>query len=690
MSMPASPNNSALARLLSPKSIVFIGGAEAEVALQGTLSLGFPGKIYAVHPKRDALADIPTVPTLDDLPEKPEAAFIAIRREPSIEAVRTLAAMGTAGAVVYASGFGEVGGEGPQLQAELIEAAGDMAIIGPNCYGFVSYLDRLAAWPDIYGGGPVESGVAIITQSGSIAGIMANLGRTLPYAGIYTLGNQAQVGMAELLSHLCEDERITAIGLHIEGLSDVVGFAESARKARNLQKPVIALKTGRSEAGARTTRSHTNSLSGADDLYDALFERFGIARLASLSAFLETLTLLHYGGPIPGHRIVTMSCSGGEAALAADLIEPMRLETPPFPEHSKQMMASVLNDYVQLENPLDYHTFIWGLREELTTCYAGGMSGGFDYAFLMMDCPASEDLDDSLWQPSIDAIIDAKKQTGARAALTVHYHESMSRVSELRLNAAGIPILRGLQDALDAVEAAGDIGANWALNEEPPSLITSAPVDANVVQLTEFEGKQFASSYGLQVPAGEVCSPCEADSAAARIGFPVTVKISSSELAHKTEAGGLALNLSSEAEVADAVKKMTPLGDQVLVEEMVQGAVCELIIGLKRDPQFGLALVIGAGGILTELLSDSATLILPTSRAEIERALGRLKIARLIDGYRGKSGDREAVIAAIEAVARLAAYNADTIEELDINPLLVLAPGQGAVAVDALIRIRQG
>ena len=179
-------------------------------------------------------------------------------------------------------------------------------------------------------------------------------------------------------------------------------------------------------------------------------------------------TLLHFGGPVPGHRIATLSCSGGEAALAADLIEPMRLETPPFPEPSKQMMASVLNDYVQLENPLDYHTFIWGQREQLTTCYAGALSGGFDYAFLMMDCPAAEGLDDALWDPSIDAIIDAKKQTGARAAIAIHYHESMKREAEQRLSEAGIPVLRGLEDALSAVEAAGDIGQNWAREEELP------------------------------------------------------------------------------------------------------------------------------------------------------------------------------------------------------------------------------
>ena len=173
------------------------------------------------------------------------------------------------------------------------------------------------------------------------------------------------------------------------------------------------------------------------------------------------------------------------------------------------------------------------------------------------------------------------------------------------------------------------------------------------------------------------------------VGFPVTLKVSSTSLAHKSDVGGLALNLQTRADTQEAAKRLGQLGDELLVEEMIQGAVCELIVGLKRDPQFGLALVLGAGGVLTELLADSATLILPASRVEIERALSGLRVARLIDGYRGKSGDRPALLDAIEAIAEFAADHADTIEELDVNPLLVLPPGKGVVVVDALLRIRE-
>ena len=682
-------NPSALARLLAPRSIVFIGGAEAEVALSGTLKLGFEGRIFAVHPKREHLAGVPTVPTLEDLPEVPEAAFIAVKREPTIELVRQLAERGTAGAVAYASGFAEVGEEGVKLQNELLHAAGPMALIGPNCYGIVNYLDRLSPWPDIFGGTAVDRGVAIITQSGSMALNFTLAAHRLPMGAMCALGNQAQIGMAEMLAHFAADQRITAIGLHIEGLTDVARFAEAAALARTLRKPIVALKTGRSEQGAKTTRSHTNSLSGADDLYSALFDRCGIARVTTMSAFTEALNLLHHGGPISGHNLLSMSCSGGEAALAADLCDPMRLNTPPLPEHSKKAMVKALNEFVQLENPLDYHTFIWGDEEKLTACYAGAMSGGFDASMLMIDTPNEPGLDRTSWTPSINAYINAAAETGCRAAVAIHLPESMPADLEAELSANGIAVLRGLQDALDAIQVAADIGVNWQRREPRPALDAAPMASRAERQLTEHEAKHRLAAHGVQVPGGEVCNQSQAADIAEAIGWPVTLKVSDTDLAHKSDVGGIVLNLRSRREVEDAAARLGQLGDSLLVEEMVSGAVCELIVGLKRDPQFGLALVIGAGGVLTELLADSATLLLPTNRAEIERALAGLRINRLIEGYRGKSGDRPALIEAIVAIAAFAGENRETIEELDVNPLLVLPPGQGVVAVDALLRIRE-
>ena len=255
------------------------------------------------------------------------------------------------------------------------------------------------------------------------------------------------------------------------------------------------------------------------------------------------------------------------------------------------------------------------------------------------------------------------------------------------LSSVGVAPMMGLDDALTAFEAAAAIGRNWARSDAPPQMLAPSVRGSGERSLSEYDAKQLLKTFGLTVPDGIVCKPADAVSAAESLGYPVTLKVSSADIAHKTEAGGVALNLKTAADVEAAAERMRKLAPDVLVERMVSGAVAELIIGLKNDPQFGLALVIGSGGILTELLRDSVTLLLPTSREEITRALKSLKVWKLVEGFRGKSGDQQAVIAAILAVADFAAAHRTKIEELDVNPLLVLS--NGAVAVDALIRMRR-
>jgi acetyl-CoA synthetase len=514
--------------------------------------------------------------------------------------------------------------------------------------------------------------------------------RAVPVAGIYSLGNQAGIDMAEMLSALAEDERITAVGLHIEGLKDIHAFAAAAVKAMAARKPVVALKTGRSEAGARVALTHTSSLAGADALYDAFFERTGIARVHSVSAFAETLKLLHHGGPLPGNRLVSMSCSGGEAALVADMAVGRQVTFPPFDPETRRRVAASLNEFVVVENPLDYHTFIWNQAEKLFAAYSAVLSGGFDCAMLVLDVPSTPAMDPKTWIVAAESYIRAAKAAGARAVTVSTLHESMPEEVAERLSAAGIAPLLGLEDAFSAFEAAAFIGEAWKRGPLVPALGPErADCGAPPETLTEHEAKMLLAGYGLAAPEGIVCGPAEAAATARRLGLPVAVKASGASILHKTEAGGVALNLRTEAEVAAAAERMAAIAEHVLVERMVEGSVCELIIGVKSDPQFGLALVIGAGGVLAELVRDTATLLLPTNREEIETALSRLKVARLIDGFRGRKGDREAVIAAVEAVARFAVDHTTTLEELDVNPLMVLEPGQGAVAADALIRMRR-
>jgi acetate---CoA ligase (ADP-forming) len=685
MSQPAP-----LSRLVWPKSLAFIGGTEAEIALVKTRALGFSGRLYAVNPRRPTLGGVACHPSIAELPEAPDAAFISVKREPTIAIVAELARRGGGGAVVYASGFAEVGGDGPQLQAELVRAAATMPIMGPNCYGYINFIGRTSLWPDEYGGEPRDRGVAIITQSGNIAINFTMTRRGLPLAAIFTLGNQAAIDIAALLDILADDERITAIGLHIEGLRDPAAFAAAMVKARNHRKPVIALKTGRSEQGARVTMSHTSSLAGSDALYDALFERYGLARVTTITEFVETLKFLHHGGALPGGRCVSMSCSGGEAALVADLALDRKLSFPPFAPETAAKVAATLNAYVAIDNPLDYHTFIWGDRDKLTATFAAVLAGGFDVGMLILDTPTGPGINTAGWLLATEAMIDAAARTGARSAVVASLPECLPETVAARLSASGIAPMAGLDDALAAFEAAATIGAAWARPAPPTKLSRPERLGHGGKPLTEYQAKMLLAAAGLDIPEGVIAAPLDAADAARRLGFPVVVKASSATLSHKTEAGGIAVNLTTPEEVRDSALRMRDLADEVLVEKMVAGAVCELIIGVKTDPQFGLALVIGAGGILTEFLKDAVTLLLPTSRQEIERALGGLRIAALIDGFRGRKGDRAAVIGAIEAVARFAQAHGPYIEELDVNPLMVLPPGQGAVAVDALLRLRTG
>jgi len=683
--MTASP----LARLLAPKSVAFIGGWEAETALRVTQQLGFEGSIHAIHPKRDHLNGVACLRSVSELPEVPDCAFIAVKRELAVEMIAQLSAMGCGGVVLYSSGFAELDDAGKALEADMLKAAGSMPVMGPNCYGYANALDKCSPWPDEHGMTPVGSGVVFITQSGNIACNFAMMKRHVPVAGLFTLGNQAGVGMSAMIEHLAVDPRVTAIGLHIEGLKDVAHFSRAALAARAARKPIVALKTGRSEQGAKVAMSHTNSLSGADDLYDAMFACYGIARVHSVSALCETLKFLHFGGAIADTRLVSMSCSGGEAALVSDMALTYPVSFPPFDATTRNNIAATLSEFVVVDNPLDYHTFIWNQHEKLAATFSATLAGGFDVAMLIIDVPDKPPMNPATWIVTVDGLIEAQKVTRARTVTVSSLHESMPADVAARLTAAGIAPMLGLDDAFTAFAAAAAIGLNWAQTHVPEPLAPGAATEGDFRSITEGDAKAMLAQHGLRVPKSAICPISKAGETAQAIGFPVVVKASSADLAHKTEAGGVALNLPDAAKAQAAADAMSAICSTVLIEEMVSGAVAELIIGVKRDPQFGLALVIGAGGILTELLADSATLLLPATPNEIRGALKGLKVHGLIEGYRGKSGDMAATLDAMEAIARFAIAHDTTIEELDVNPLMVLEPGKGAVAADALIRMRK-
>ena len=681
-----------LTRLLNPRSICAIGGREAARVVEQCRRMGFAGAVYPVHPARDEMAGLPCFRSVEDLPEPPDAAFVGVRRDRTVDVVRALAARGAGGAVCYASGFAETGEAGAALQAALVEAAGNMPILGPNCYGLVNYLDGAPLWPDQHGGVRRDGGVAILSQSSNLAITLTMNLRAVPIAAVVTLGNRARVGTADVLDTLLEDGRITAVGLLVESLEDAPALAAAARKAREKRIPLVACKLGRSEEGARLTMSHTASLAGSDESAGAFFRRTGIALAHSLPALLETLKLLHAGGPLGGREVASLSCSGGEAALMADAIKGRRLRARPLTRAERDRVGATLNDLVTVSNPLDYHTFIWGDAERLSATFAAMLGCGFDLGLLVIDPPRRDRCTDREWHITFDAFEAALCRTGARGCVLAALPESFPEALAEDLLARGIAPLAGVEEGLAAVEAAADIGEAWAggrIAFEGPRALTGGGL--REVVLTEREAKERLARAGLPVPPGELArSPEEAVAAAARVGTPVAVKAVGRGLVHKSEQGAVRLGLEAPAAVEAAARALLPLGECLLVEGMVGDGVAEVIVGVDRDPQVGLVLVIGSGGVLAELVGDRVVLLAPASREEIESAVSGLRAAALIEGFRGRpTGDRAALVDAVLAVQRFALDHADRLLELDLNPIIVRPAGRGVVAVDALMRLAE-
>ena len=695
-----------LARLFSPRSIAFVGGTIAAMAIRRSVEMGYRGEIWPVHPSRESIEGFKCYRSIEDLPGVPDAAHLGVNREQTIEIVSSLSRAGAGGCVCYAAGFAEMGEEGRALEQGLIDAAGDMPLIGPNTFGFLNFLDRCALWPYLFGCEPVQRGVALISQSGNIAmNLTMNL-RSVNFTHVIGTGNQSVLGAGDFMDALLDDDRVSAIGMYIEGIDDIDHFSRAAVRALEKGVPIVVMKVGKTEASARQSSSHTSSLTGSDTLHDALFKRLGVIRVHSLNRMLETLKMLDFAGPLTGRNVLSLSCSGGEASIMADLAEGFDLEMKPFSEQQMTDLNAQFENYVTVSNPFDYNTSIWGDGAAQQRCFTSAMSGDHDAAFLIYDHPSidAEEAADEVneWVVALDAFIAAHKSTGMPAFVVSTISELLPKHMRDHLVSNGVIPLQGFEDGLCAYSAAA---AYYAFRKEQSTEnMISRHFDGSGAEnrqgqvLDEWESKNRLRKFGLTTPVGELTSASEAAAAADRIGYPVVVKAVGESFLHKSDLGAVTLRLHSAMEVALAVEKMhhsfanqTVGSDQVvvehyLVEKMVTGAVAELIVGIKRDEQFGPALVIGAGGTLVELITDSVSLLLPTSRDAVAEAITSLLVSKLLSGFRGNpAGDVNAVIDAILSIADFADHHWDTLLELDVNPLMVLPEGQGAVAADALI-----
>ncbi len=655
-------------RLLRPASIAVVGGgAWCRAVLEQTRKIGFAGPVWHVHPTAEG-----AFATLDDLPGVPDAVYVGVNRQATIGVVAALRAMGAGGAVCFASGFKEAA-DGAGLHDALLAAAGDMPVLGPNCYGLLNALDRVALWPDQHGLEPVDRGVAIIAQSSNIAINLTMQRRGLPIAYAVTAGNQAQQGMAQIGTALLGDDRVTALGLYVESFGDVPGFEALAALAAELGKPIVALKVGQSDAAQRATVSHTASLAGSAAGAEALLARLGIASVSSLTVFLETLKIFHCFGRLPGMGIASLSCSGGEASVVADAAARHGLMFPTLSGAQHDVLSQHLSPLVQLTNPLDYHTDIWRNKPAMTAVFAAMAGGQVDLTIVVLDFPHADRCLVADWITTVEAIEAAAAEAGQFAVLAT-MAENMPEEIATRLMVQGIVQLSDVDQGFMAIRAAASPVAS------PLPSVWSVAMPDRTRTLSEGEAKVALAAAGMDVPrrVSGVSRDGLAE-AAAEVGFPVVLK--GEGVAHKTEKGAVAVGISDMAAVLAAADAMQ--ADRFLIEETIGGAVAELLVGVVADPAHGFVLTLAAGGTLTELLQDRQSLLLPVDADDVRAALGRLRIAPILQGYRGQPGaDLDAIVQAVMQLQDYVGAHRD-VTEIEINPLICTK--DRAVVADALL-----
>ncbi len=726
-------------RLFRPTSIAVFGGTWAENVVAQCKAQGFVGDIWPVHPSRDSMGSVPCFNSIDDLPGVPDASFIGVNREATIEIVSQLSSRGAGGAICFASGFSEAAAEdvsGDALQARLLEVAGDMPIVGPNCYGFINYVDGAMLWPDQHGGQHVDRGVALVTQSSNIAINLTMQQRGLPIAYVLTAGNQAQSSLADLAAAVLDDDRVTALGLHIEGFKDVRAFEALAALAHKKKIPIVALKTGEIASSRAALMSHTRSISGDDAASDAFLKRLGIARVHSFNVLIETLKVLHAHGVVSGNRLVSMSCSGGEAALLGDAAARHGIDCPDLESTQREKLRAILGGRVALANPLDYHTYIWNDPDAMTAMMSAAMDGPFDSSVLVLDYPRLDRCEVSSWDVAVDAYIKAGETFDGLQAVLATLPENLPESVSQKLLAASIVPLSGVDDGLIAISVAAWLGRRAADSLPPPVWLNEyssgdlpevqvaglrlvsnsgdgkrsnarklsddvwgrhaaeASKRSNTRLLDEIAAKRWLARYGSTVPTGVRLSFADVrstrrltralDKASPVLSYPLVAK--GLGIAHKSDVNAIQLGIDDRRRLERAIRNIECDGG-CLIEEQVTEGVAELLVSVVPDAVHGLVLTVAAGGINAEILDDACQALLPVSRSEVDDMLGSLRCNAQLRGYRGGAMvDRRALLDAIDAIQQAALQLGPRLVELEVNPL-ICAP-ERCVAVDALIAVR--
>lgn len=700
---------SAVARLLDPASVAIVGasdkvgpGLNAWRALE---RVGYQGRIYLVNPKRPVLWGRQTFPSLEAIPGPLDAVFVAVPREAALEAVEQAAAKGAGGVAMLASGFGEAGPEGLAAQARLAAIAGAhrLAVCGPNCLGLINLAGASALFGTSLPERLPRGRVAAVVQSGSAGIALLNADRGLGLSHLISSGNEAITTAADYIEVLADDPRVAVVVAFLEQIRQPERFVAAARRARERGKPVIVLKTGRSERGRQAVAAHTGAIAGADEACSAALRAAGAIRVGSLDELIETALLASTLERRPERSGVgMMSPSGGEIALALDIAEPIALDLPPL-ETSAAPLAALLPEFAHVANPLD---LTWsGLYDTDIARRCAELMGGepaIGLLVLLQDAPRGLGLQQvaryaSCLRGIAAGAAAAGKPLVAVSNLAGEVHPDFLAAAE----ASGVPCLRGTYEGLSAIARL----VRWAAEREPEAPApTPAPARTRAGERlrdlpggrlpTEREAREVLAAYGIEGPREKLATTLdEAIPAARAVGFPVVLKGLVQGVVHKSEAGLVAAGLRSEEEVRQAVLAMVDrvqaLGRERFLGFALQALispVAELLAGGRVDPDFGPVVVVGAGGLLVELYRDVAVRLAPVSEAGALDMLRETRAHALLSGWRGRpAGDVQAVAQTVAALSRFVADFSGEVVEVELNPLAALEVGRGAVALDCVI-----
>jgi acetate---CoA ligase (ADP-forming) len=696
-----------LARLLHPRTVAVVGATErpgsyAGQTLLNLRALGFPGEVWGVNPGRSSAHGFECFPSLADCPAPPDAVVVAIPAAGAPAVVEEAGALGCGGAVVYGAGFGEIS-SGTHLELELEESARrhGLAVCGPNGNGIVQLHERLALWGDALN--PLEAGrVALVSQSGNVAVNALATRRGLRLHTVVSCGNSTTLDPADWIAELALDEGVGSIAVYVEADGDGPRLCEALARCAERGVGVAVLKVGTSAAGATAAAAHTGAVAGDQRVFRALVEEAGGAWAEDVHELLEMAKAL----AVPDARapreggLAILTCSGGDSALAADECERIGLALPPLGEDAARRLRELLPDAATVANPLDYTALIWGQADTLREIIAiVGADAAIDQVLVLYDQPVGIEGDpDESWAAVREGILAGAAASPTPVMMAATLPELLDDTAAARFARAGVPAVAGLRTGLACAAALRRAPAEPARlreiagaalragpNGRPPSSAAAAPDGTPSRTLAEHEAKQLLHAAGVNVVPGRLAAG-EDDAVVAldELGPPVALKLSSPSLLHKTELGAVALDIRSAAEVRDAHRRLAALAVEdaaVLVERMADPGL-ELLVAARRDAVVP-ALVVGLGGLWTEIHDDVAIVPLPASPERVERALRSLRGAPLLTGGRGRAPLDVAAVAELGSSVGELLMGRD-LSLIELNPVLVYE--RGAVAVDAVVR----